>query len=330
MGSNTNQERLTFTGERLKNKGFQDEARNIDIRPYIPDKGLIEAVNLALLLKRPLLLMGEPGCGKTRLAEAVAFEFYGKNYPDYYQEWRIKSSTKAKEGLYNFDALQKFYDIQMEKKNLKSEKLGAKGGYFQPGELGKVLLNSKEGKPFVLLIDEIDKADIDFPNDLLNELERYDFKVTETGQTIPAPKEKPLVIITSNKEKGLPPAFLRRCLYYYINFPDEATLRQIVEANYTEAKEEQALINKALATFQFVRTQSQGADKNVSTSELLDWVRVLTIYSQNEAYRSKLDAWVQNNAEVNKLEGLPFPQTLLKDEYLWNKLHAMINKPAGI
>jgi len=344
MGSKTEKhDRRRYLGQRLKTQGFKDEAHQIDIKPYIPDQGLIDAINLAFLLKRPLLLMGEPGCGKTRVAEAVAFELYGVDYKNYYLEWRIKSTTKAKDGLYHFDSLRKFYDIQLGVK-LKSDKLGEKGSYYQPRALGKALMNTQKGKPYILLIDEIDKADIDFPNDLLNELERYDFSVSETEEPIPAPIEKPIVIITSNKEKELPAPFLRRCLYYYIKFPPKETLRKIVEANYLppqkdqkseekaiennpEKAMEEALITKAVDTFQFIRDAPQSSDKNVSTSELLDWVKVLIEYHRMDYYKEALKKWANSPTETHKIDQLPFPQTLLKDEYLWRKFKEAINKP---
>ena len=337
MGSKTeknNSSRRRYLGQLLRAQGFKDDEGKIDIKPYIPDTGLVEAINLAFLLKRPLLLMGEPGCGKTRVAEAVAFELYGPDYQDYYLEWRVKSTTKAKDGLYHFDSLQKFYDIQTGEP-LKSHKLDEEGSYFQPRQLGKALMNTQPGKPYILLIDEIDKADIDFPNDLLNELDRYDFTVEETQQKIPIAVEKPIIIITSNKEKELPAPFLRRCLYYYIKFPPKETLKQIVEANYLPPKNaenapekalEEALITKAVDTFQFIRDAPQGSDKNVSTSELLDWVKVLIEYHRLDDYKEKLKKWVNSPSEPHKIESLPFPQTLLKDEYLWRKFKDAINK----
>lgn len=280
--------------------------------------------------------MGEPGCGKTRLAEAVAYELYGESYREHYEEWRIKSTTKAQDGLYRFDALRRLYDVQSQapKEVLENTELGEKGSYFQRGELSEAFNKSKKGNPCVLLIDEIDKADIDFPNDLLNELERYDFKITETGKEIPAPEEKPLIIITSNKEKELPNAFLRRCIYYYIDFPEEKELANIVQANYEADKLEanKELTNKALYTFQHIREISKNADKKVSTSELLDWVRALIEYRQNEHYKVKIDDWVKDwetiedkdkiKAEIGKI---PFGQTLIKDEFWWGKLKDMFS-----
>jgi MoxR-like ATPase len=329
-----------YTGDSLKSQGvsFKYKDNDIYIPPYIPSEGLVNAVNLALLLKRPLLLMGEPGCGKTRLAEAVAYELYGESYREHYEEWRIKSTTKAQDGLYRFDALRRLYDVQRPetpKTQLENTKLGEEDSYFQRGELSEAFNKSKKGNPCVLLIDEIDKADIDFPNDLLNELERYDFKITETGEPIPAPEEKPLIIITSNKEKELPNAFLRRCIYFFIKFPNAGELKKIVQANYEADKLEanKELTDKALFTFQHIREISKNADKKVSTSELLDWVRALIEYRQNEHYQQKIDEWLKDwemadetNKEklIAKIGKIPFGQTLIKDEFWWNKLQDML------
>jgi len=327
-----------YTGEKLKKT-----PEGLDIKPYIPDAGLIEAVNLALLLKRPLLLMGEPGCGKTRLAEAVACELYyephNKDYEKHhYVEWRIKSTTKAQDGLYRYDALRKLYDVQQGAplRKINNNKLGAKDSYFQRGELAEAFHKCKKGEPCVLLIDEIDKADIDFPNDLLNELDKYNFTITETGEEIDAPQEKPLVIITSNKEKELPAAFLRRCIYYFIEFPDVNRLTEIVEMNYGTT--EQALQEKAIYTFQYLRKMTESAEKTLSTSELLDWVKALLEYAKNDDFRATIEQWIESwekseEAKTEELEEMkekiktiPYPQVLFKDEKTWKEFKDLMTK----
>lgn len=315
-----------YTGEKLKSCQGK-------VEPYLPSERLIEAVNLAILLKKPLLVMGEPGCGKTRLAEAVAYDLYEEDYEKYYTEWRIKSTTKAQEGLYRFDALQKLYDAQTKVKSekLQNTKLGVEGSYFQYGELSEALVKSQKDKPSVLLIDEIDKADIDFPNDLLNEIDKYNFVVKETGEKILAPEEKPLIIITSNQEKELPAAFLRRCLYFYIEFPKPKALEAILKANYDDREYNSLLFNKALYSFLYVRKSSQITDKNVSTSELLDWVNALTAGLKDKDYQAKLDEWLKDWEEsgfeeqdtdimAEKIKTIPFFQTLVKDIHLWKEL----------
>lgn len=301
--------------------------------PYYPDAGLVEAINLALLLKRPLLLMGEPGCGKTRLAEAVAYEFYQEAYQKHYVEWRIKSTTKAQEGLYRYDALRKLYDVQTGAKEevINNNKLGNEKSYFQRGELAEAFHKSVEGNPCILLIDEIDKADIDFPNDLLNELEKYNFKVIETGEEVQTPAEKPLVIITSNKEKELPPAFLRRCIYYYIDFPTQGDLQKIVNAKFPDGS---ALVkDKAIYTFQYIRQATENNEKSVSTSELLDWVEALLEYAKNDDFKQAIEDWTRdwNNpteeeqkdwereAFRQKIGEIPYAQVLFKDEVTWRR-----------
>ncbi len=308
--------KIHYTGTALEKK-----IDNPKLNAYIPDPYLIEAVNLALLLKKPLLLMGEPGCGKTRLAEAVAYEFYKQDYKDHYVEWQIKSTTKAQDGLYRYDALRKLYDIQGQKdrKVINNTKLGAKNSYFQRGELSEAFFKSKKDNPSVLLIDEIDKADIDFPNDLLNELDKYDFKVVETGEKIPPPEEKPLIIITSNKEKELPTAFLRRCIYYYIDFPKKEILQEIINANYKNNEEyEKKIKDKAIEAFLYLRAKTEYAEKKLNTSELLEWVQVLLEYHKNEHFKTKVEQWL-NEENTENTKKIPFKQVLIKDEKTWNE-----------
>jgi MoxR-like ATPase len=216
------------------------------------------AVNAAATLGRPLLIKGEPGTGKTRLAEEVA---RGLRMP--LLEWHIKSTTKAQQGLYEYDAVSRLRDSQ-----LGDPKVQDIANYIVPGMLWQAF---ESETPVVLLIDEIDKADIEFPNDLLRELDRMEFYVYETRQLVKA-KQRPLVFITSNNEKDLPDAFLRRCFFHYIRFPDKATMEQIVEVHYPGIKK--ALLKEALEAFFAVR-EVPGLKKKPSTSELLDWLKLL-------------------------------------------------------
>ena len=225
---------------------------------YIADKDLMVAVNAAIALERPLLVKGEPGTGKTELARQVAAAL-GLDMI----EWSIKSTTKAQQGLYEYDAVSRLRDSQ-----LGDERVNDVKNYIRQGKLWQAFA---AGKKTVLLIDEIDKADIEFPNDLLQELDRMEFHVYETGETVKA-AVRPIVIITSNNEKELPDAFLRRCFFHYIRFPDADTLAQIVEVHYPGIK--QALIRSALTQFYAIR-ETPGLKKKPSTSEALDWIRLL-------------------------------------------------------
>jgi MoxR-like ATPase len=227
---------------------------------YIATEDLQVAVNAAIRLERPLLVKGEPGTGKTILAQEVADSLGMTLVP-----WHIKSTTKAQQGLYEYDAVARLRDSQ-----LGSEKVHDISNYIVRGKMWEAF---EAEKPTVLLIDEIDKADIEFPNDLLLELDRMEFHVYETQQTIKA-KRRPAVIITSNNEKELPDAFLRRCFFHYIQFPDEATMASIVAAHYPDLKK--GLVNEALSIFYGLREVS-GLKKKPSTSELLDWIRLLVI-----------------------------------------------------
>jgi len=227
-------------------------------KTYVATDDLRLAVNAAITLGRPLLIKGEPGTGKTRLAEEVA---QGLGMP--LLEWHIKSTTKAQQGLYEYDAVSRLRDSQ-----LGDPKVQDIGNYIVPGMLWQAFVSDT---PVVLLIDEIDKADIEFPNDLLRELDRMEFYVYETRQLIKA-KQRPLVFITSNNEKDLPDAFLRRCFFHYIRFPDKPTMEQIVEVHYPGIKK--ALLKEALEAFFAVR-EVPGLKKKPSTSELLDWLKLL-------------------------------------------------------
>jgi MoxR-like ATPase len=225
---------------------------------YVATEDLTVAVNAAVTLERPLLVKGEPGTGKTELARQVAGAL---GLPII--EWHVKSTTRAQQGLYEYDAVSRLRDSQ-----LGDERVHDVANYIRKGKLWQAF--EVEGK-CVLLIDEIDKADIEFPNDLLQELDRMEFFVYETGETIRA-KTRPIVIITSNNEKELPDAFLRRCFFHYIRFPDIDTLRQIVEVHHPGIK--QRLLTEALTQFYEIREQ-QGLKKKPSTSEVLDWLKLL-------------------------------------------------------
>jgi len=225
---------------------------------YVATDDLKIAVNAAVTLERPLLVKGEPGTGKTELARQVATSL---GLP--LIEWHVKSTTRAQQGLYEYDAVSRLRDSQ-----LGDARVQDVANYIRRGKLWQAF--EAEGR-VVLLIDEIDKADIEFPNDLLQELDRMEFFVYETGETVRA-RHRPVVIITSNNEKELPDAFLRRCFFHYIRFPDEATLRRIVAVHFPGIKP--ALLTTALAQFFEVR-ETPGLKKKPSTSEVLDWLKLL-------------------------------------------------------
>jgi MoxR-like ATPase len=227
-------------------------------RSYVVSKELATAVNAAVTLEKPLLLKGEPGTGKTRLAEELADALSTELLT-----WSIKSTTKAQQGLYEYDAVSRLRDSQ-----LGSDKVHDISNYIRPGKLWQAF--TADRRP-VLLIDEIDKADVEFPNDLLHELDQMAFHVYETGEQVKA-RVRPIVLITSNNEKALPDAFLRRCFFHYIQFPNEATLKQIVDVHYPDIQKE--LIDTALSLF-FDLREVPGLKKKPSTSELLDWLRLL-------------------------------------------------------
>ncbi len=225
---------------------------------YIATDELIEAVNASITLEKPLLIKGEPGTGKTKLAEEIALKFNTDLI-----KWNIKSTTKAHQGLYEYDAVSRLRDSQ-----LGDNKVNEVANYIKKGVLWNSFISKK--RP-VLLIDEIDKADIEFPNDLLQELDSMEFFVYETGEYIKA-KQRPIVIITSNNEKDLPDAFLRRCFFHFINFPDIDTLEQIVKVHYPDIKKN--LVNASINSFLSVRN-TVGIKKKPSTSELLDWLKLI-------------------------------------------------------
>ena len=225
---------------------------------YIATDDLMLAVNSAMVLGRPLLVKGEPGTGKTMLAEEVA-RALGKEL----FQWHIKSTTKAQQGLYEYDAVSRLRDSQ-----LGDPRVHDIANYIVKGKLWEAFESERQA---VLLIDEVDKADIEFPNDLLRELDRMEFYVYETQQLVQA-KNRPIIIITSNNEKELPDAFLRRCFFHYIRFPDRQTLEQIVNVHYPDMAV--ALVKEALEVFYGVR-EIPGLKKKPSTSELLDWLKIL-------------------------------------------------------
>jgi len=267
-------------------------------KAYVATDDLTIAVNAAVTLERPLLVKGEPGTGKTELARQVA-EGLGLEII----EWNIKSTTKAQQGLYEYDAVSRLRDSQWGDERVHDVK-----NYIRKGKLWQAF---EADKKVVLLIDEIDKADIEFPNDLLQELDRMEFYVYETGEMVRA-QNRPIVIITSNNEKELPDAFLRRCFFHYIRFPDLQTMKQIVEVHHPGIKDQ--LLTTALTQFYEIRDQS-GLKKKPSTSEVLDWLKLLLAEDLDPAdlKRDGADALpklhgalLKNEADVHLFERLAF------------------------
>ena len=266
---------------------------------YVATEDLMIAVNAAVALERPLLIKGEPGTGKTVLAQEVAASLGAKLI-----QWHIKSTTKAQQGLYEYDAVGRLRDSQ-----LGEERVHDISNYIVPGKLWEAF--EEEERP-ILLIDEIDKADIEFPNDLLLELDRMEFHVYETRQTITA-RQRPIIIITSNNEKELPDAFLRRCFFHYIRFPDEETMHRIVDVHYPDIQKR--LVSQALGLFYELR-DAPGLKKKPSTSEFLDWLKLLMVEDiPLDALRSDNakdlipplhGALLKNEQDVHLLERLAF------------------------
>lgn len=255
---------------------------------YVSTRELSVAVNASIALERPLLIKGEPGTGKTLLAFEIAKALDKKLIT-----WHIKSTTSAQQGLYEYDAVSRLRDSQ-----LGNEKVEDIANYIKKGKLWEAF---EADEQVVLLIDEIDKADIEFPNDLLQELDRMEFYCYETQETIKA-KKRPIVIITSNNEKELPDAFLRRCFFHYIAFPDPATMTDIVNVHYPNIAEE--LMDSALKVFYNLR-QIKGLKKKPSTSELIDWIKLLQFGSQKPEDLDKVDL-------ISEMP--PYMGSLLKNE----------------
>lgn len=274
-------------------------ARFEGTQDYVTTDDLTVAVNAAITLERPLLIKGEPGTGKTVLAAEVA-----RSLDAPLIEWHVKSTTKAQQGLYEYDAVSRLRDSQ-----LGDERVKDINNYIRKGKMWEAFLTDK--RP-VLLIDEIDKADIEFPNDLLQELDRMEFYVYETGETIKA-DQRPIVLITSNNEKELPDAFLRRCFFHYIKFPDDETMRAIIDVHFPGLKS--MLINEAMAIFYEIR-EVPGLKKKPSTSELLDWIKLLVnedidAVTLRERDPSKIipplhGALLKNEQDVHLFERLAF------------------------
>ncbi|MCE2989129.1 MAG: AAA family ATPase [Burkholderiales bacterium] len=266
---------------------------------YITTNDLMLAVNAAITLQRPLLIKGEPGTGKTMLAEEVAAALSKPLL-----QWHIKSTTKAQQGLYEYDAVSRLRDSQLGEEKVKDIR-----NYIHKGTLWQAFAADEQ---VVLLIDEIDKADIEFPNDLLRELDRMEFYCYETRETIRA-KHRPIIFITSNNEKELPDAFLRRCFFHYIRFPDKETMQQIVDVHFPGLK--QALLKEALEVFFDIR-EMPGLKKKPSTSELLDWIKLLVAEDippealksddKNKLIPPLYGALVKNEQDVHLFERLVF------------------------
>lgn len=272
--------------------------------PYLPGEELKDAVNVSMFLGRPLLVKGEPGSGKTRLAQAIADDLRAQGVTVAYRFWPVKSTSRARDGLYTYDGIARLRDAQLAVSNqltvAERARVANPGSYITWGPLGQTFRS--RGVRTVLLIDEIDKADIDFPNDLLLELDEKRFTVDETGEEITAdPLNPPIIIITSNDEKDLPDAFLRRCVFHYIEFPKTERLTAIVNAHFPASNPE--LVSKAVARFEQLRGEminsAARSGKKVSTSELIDWFSVLANYGEDNI--------------LGKLDGkIPFPEVLLK------------------
>lgn len=267
-------------------------------KDYIASEDLQNSVNVSIALGRPLLIKGEPGTGKTMLAKSIS-EGLGKEL----LIWNIKSTTKAKDGLYIYDTVQRLYDSQFGDHDVSDIR-----HYIKLGKIGEAFLSDQQ---VVLLIDEIDKADIEFPNDLLWELDVMSFDIPETGETIKA-RHRPVVIITSNAEKELPDAFLRRCIFHYISFPDEEMMKKIVRVHHPDLEEK--LLEEAMAAFYWIRSIG-GLQKKPSTSELLDWVQALTVGGISPSKISK---------------ELPFLGVLLKKDHDFNAVLQRLHNNQGL
>lgn len=264
---------------------------------YIASKPLMEIVNVSIALGKPLVIKGEPGTGKTLLAHSIAGALNKKLLI-----WNIKSTTKAKDGLYVYDTVQRLNDARFKDKDISDIRQ-----YIKLGKLGQAF---KADEKLVLLIDEIDKADVEFPNDLLNELDEMSFHIPELDEEVVA-TQRPIVIITSNSEKELPDAFLRRCIFHYIEFPDEEMMERIVKVHYPDI--EMKLVREAIKRFYWIR-EVDGLRKKPSTSELLDWIKALALGGIN----------------VDKITSeIPFLGTLLKNELDTSRFVRLSNAQGG-
>ena len=251
---------IRYRNIEYRNKERRMEAKFTGSKDYVASEELMAAVDVAIALQKPLLIKGEPGTGKTMLAEAISQSMDKELFI-----WNIKSTTKAQDGLYVYDTIQRLYDSQFGEEGVDDI-----GHYIKLGKLGEAF---KADKQVILLIDEIDKADLEFPNDLLWELDKMEFYIHETKETVKA-KERPIVIITSNAEKELPDAFLRRCIFHYITFPEREQMEEIVNAHFEHLEEH--VLKNALDTFYWIRSVKD-VRKKPSTSELIDWIRALLI-----------------------------------------------------
>ncbi len=264
---------------------------------YIASKPLMEIVNVSIALGKPLVIKGEPGTGKTLLAHSIAEALNKKLLI-----WNVKSTTKAKDGLYVYDTVQRLNDARFKDKDISDIRQ-----YIKLGKLGQAF---KSDEKLVLLIDEIDKADVEFPNDLLNELDEMTFHIPELDEEVAA-THRPIVIITSNSEKELPDAFLRRCIFHYIEFPDEEMMERIVKVHYPDI--EMKLVKEAIKRFYWIR-EVDGLRKKPSTSELLDWIKALALGGIN----------------VDKITSeIPFLGTLLKNELDTGRFVRLSNAQGG-
>jgi MoxR-like ATPase len=265
---------------------------------YIAAKPLMEIVNVSVGLGKPLVVKGEPGTGKTLLAHSIAGAL-GKKLIT----WNIKSTTKAKDGLYVYDTVQRLNDARFKDKDVSDIRQ-----YIKMGKLGQAFLSDEK---VVLLIDEIDKADVEFPNDLLNELDEMSFHIHELDEEVKA-RHRPIVIITSNSEKELPDAFLRRCIFYYIEFPDDEMMERIIRVHYPDIEDK--LIREALKRFYWIR-EVEGLRKRPSTSELLDWIKALAL----------------GGIAVEKITAeIPFLGTLLKNEQDTDRFTKVVSVQGGL